>query len=645
MLGARCLTSLRFPHRLKTCPHNWELISKIMTFRKTAVALTLALALSPFAWCQSNTELFPLKDIKPGLKGVGRTIFQGEQIEEFQVEILGVLKNVLAPKRDLILARLAGGPLEKTGVIAGMSGSPVYIDGKLIGAVAISFPFSKEPLAGITPIEQMVQVVPEEKSQTPTQAELPLDFRLARSSDDPRDSARLIPQQDFSPETLRRFFPASEAGISYPKVQIPLRFGGFAAEAVEPYLPLFRQMGFEPMMGGALAGGQTSTPVDSELNPGSMISMLLVRGDLNINMDCTVTYRQGNNLYACGHHLLAGGPIQIPFAPAHVLVTVPSLASSFKLDVPGDVVGTIRQDRFDTVYGVVGEKTPPMIPVTVNIQSTLNTQEQYKFEVIQEPFLSPLLVNLGFVSTLGNTERTVGASTLEVEGKIRLAGADAVSFQDILSGEIGTNALAGNLVATPLTYLLGSGFPDLRVEGVEISVRSRNERSVAMLEQVWSSQSEVKPGDHIEVFGLLRLPGGQMVTQRIPVDIPESVNDKGLMLAVGGGAALNVFQYRFTQPGSSARDIHQLVKALNRMRRNNRLYALLMAPQRSFMLEGDEYPSPPPSLIQTFMSDPGAASSVSLSGTSVVGDFEGAASSFMILGQKTLFLKVVGPGL
>jgi hypothetical protein len=324
---------------------------------------------------------------------------------------------------------------------------------------------------------------------------------------------------------------------------------------------------------------------------------------------------------------------------------VPSLASSFKLDTPGEVMGTIRQDRFDAVYGLVGEKSPPMIPVSVNIQSTLNAQENYKFEVIQEPFLSPLLVNLGFVSTLGNTERAVGASTLEVDGKIRLAGADAVSFQDVLSGEMGISSLAGSVVATPLAFLLGSGFPDLHVEGIELSVRSRDERSVAMLEQVWSSRSEVKPGDHIEVFGLLRLPGGQMVTQRIPVDIPENVSDKGLMLAVGGGTAINGLQYRFAQPGSSARDVHQLVKALNRMRRNNRLYALLMAPQRSFMLEGDEYPSPPPSLIQTFLSDPAAASSVSLSGTSVVGDFEGTASSFMIQGQKVLFLKVVGPGL
>jgi len=616
-----------------------------MSLRRILVALSVVLALSPFAWCQSNTDLFPLADIKPGLKGVGRTIFQGDQVQEFQVEILGLLKNVVAPKRDLVLARLSGGPLAKTGVIAGMSGSPIYIDGKLVGAVAISFPFSKEPLAGITPIQEMLQVVPEEKSQTSTQAAAPMDFRLARTSDGLPESARLIPQQDFAPENLRQFFAPSGPAVSFPDIQIPLRFGGFSSQAVEPYLPLFRQMGFEPMMGGTLSAGQSSTPVKSDLDPGSMISMMLVRGDLNLSADCTVTYRQGDKLYACGHRLLAVGPIQIPFAPAHVLVTVPSLASSFKLDAPGDVLGTIRQDRFNAVYGVVGETTPPMIPVSVKIQSTLNTQEDYKFEVIQEPFLSPLLVNLGFVSTLGDTERAVGPSTLEIEGKIRLAGAEAVNFHDVLSGEAGTSLLAGNLVATPLTYLLGSGFPDLRIEGIEISVMSRDERSVATLEQVWSTRSEVKPGDRIEVFGLLRLPGGQAVTQRIPVEIPESVNDKGLMLAVGGGATINALQFRLTQPGSSARDIHQLVKALNRMRRNSRLYALLMAPQRSLMLEGDDYPSPPPSLIQTFLSDPAAASSVSLSGTSIVGDFEGTSTSFMIHGQKTLLLKVVGPGL
>jgi len=616
-----------------------------MPFRRILVAFSLALALAPLAWCQSDMQLFPIADVKPGLKGVGRTIFQGDQIEEFQVEILGILKNVLAPKHDLILARLSGGPLEKTGVIAGMSGSPVYIDGKLVGAVAIAFPFSKEPVAGITPIQEMLQVVPEEKGQTPSQAQIPLDFRLARTSSGPPESARLIPQEDFGPESLRRYFPAETAGFSFPNLQIPLRFGGFAAQALEPYLPLFRQMGFEPMMGGALSGGESSTPVKGELEPGSMISLLLVRGDLDVNADCTVTYRQGNNLYACGHRVLSVGPAQFPFALAHVLVTVPSLASSFKLDAPGEVVGTIHQDRFDAIYGVVGEKNPPMIPVKVGIQSTLNTREEYKFEVVQEPFLSPLLVNIALVSALGNTERAIGDSTLEVEGKIRLAGAESVNFQDVLSSEMGTAPLVGSLVATPLAYLMGSGFPDLRIEGIELSIRSRNERSVATLEQVWSTKSEVKPGDHIEVIALLRLPGGQAVTQRIPVDIPESVSDRALMLAVGGGSNINALQFRFAPPGSGARDVPQLVKALNRMRRNNRLYALLMAPQRSFIMQGDEYPSPPPSLIQTFMADPAAASSVNLSGTSVVGDYEAAASSLMIHGQKTLLLKVVGPGL
>jgi hypothetical protein len=404
-------------------------------------------------------------------------------------------------------------------------------------------------------------------------------------------------------------------------------------------------MGFEPMIGGALSGGASSIPVKAELDPGSMISLLLVGGDLNVNADCTVTYRQGNNLYACGHRFLSVGPIQMPFAPSHVLVTVPSLASSFKLVAPGEVVGTIRQDRFDAVYGVVGEKTPPMVAVTVRIQSTLNTQEDYKFEVIQEPYLTPLLLNLAFVSSLSNTERTVGASSLEVDGKIRLAGAEPVRFHDVLSGEMGIAALAGSVVATPLSYLMGSGFADLHIEGIELSVKSRNERSLATLEQVWSTKSEVKPGDHIEVVALLRLPGERAVTQRIPVDIPESVSDKALMLAVGGGSEINALQFRLTPPGSGARDLHQLVKALNRMRRNNRLYALLMSPQRSFTMQGDEYPSPPPSLVQTFMADPAAASSINLSATSVVGDYEATASSLMIHGQKTLFLKVVGPGL
>lgn len=616
-----------------------------MQIRNILLALGLVLVGGLGAWGQGDTPLFPIADIKPGLKGVGRTVFQGNRVEEFQVEILGILKNALAPKRDLILARLSGGPLEKTGVIAGMSGSPVYIDGKLVGAVAIAFPFSKEPVAGITPIRQMLEIVPEEKGQAPSRTGGPLGFRLAKGPSGQDGGERLIPQADFGPEILRRFLPAPAAGLAMPSLQLPLSFGGFAAEALEPYLPLFRQMGFEPMLGGSLSGGETSTLSKPELGPGSMISLQLVRGDLNLNADCTVTYRQGNNLFACGHRVLSLGPSEIPFATADVLTTVSSLSSSFKLDAPGEVAGTIRQDRFDAIYGVVGEKNTPMIPVSVEIQGALSGKDVYRFELIQEAFLSPVLVNLAVGSALSNTERSLGANTLQIGGKIRLAGADAVDLQDVLSSDMGTVALAGSVAATPLYYLMSSGFPDLRIEGIDLSVTSRNDRSTATLEQAWSTKSEVRPGDHLEVIALLRLPGGAAVTQRIPISIPDSVTDRNLMLAVGGGANINALQYRLAPPGSAARDVHQLVKALNRMRRNNRLYALLMAPQRSFVMEGEEYPSPPPSLIQTFMADPAATSSLGLSGTSVVGDFEAAESSLMIRGQKMLLLKVVGPGL
>ncbi len=617
-----------------------------MKIRMLFAALVVALLPGPCLWSQADPALFPVEEVRPGLKGVGRTVFEGDKIQEFQVEILGVLKNALAPKHDVIIARLSGGPLEKTGVIAGMSGSPVYVDGKLVGAVAISFPFSKEPLAGITPIQEMLDVVPEAKPGAPSQPVSNDSYRLFRFQTSSGDALRLIPTEDTESPDLSRLLPPSAESPAFSALRLPLRFGGFSQAALSLYDPLFRQLGFEPMQGGALAAGSApAPPATSDLEPGSMISLLLVRGDLNLNIDCTVTYRQGDNLYACGHRILATGPVQFPFAPSRVLVTVPSIASSFKLDAPGpDLAGTIRQDRFNAIYGVVGAK-PALIPVRTHIQSTLNKSQDYQFSMIEQPFLTPLLLNLCLVSELGTTERMMGPSTLDLKAKIRLSGGESVDVEDVLSSDLSSAPLAGTAVSSPVSYLLGAGFPDLHVEGVDINIVSRNEKRAASLEQVWSTKSEVRPGDHLEVTALLRLPSGAAITEKIPVDVPESVNDKTLSLIVGGGSAINALQFRFTPLGPAPRDLHQLVRALNRMRRNNRLYALLMAPQRSFTMQGDEYPSPPPSLLQTFLADPAVASSVTVSGTSVVGDFETKASPYTIRGQKMLILKVVGPGI
>jgi len=623
--------------------------------------LTGSMAILLAASClrgQTSSQFFSVSDVRPGLKGVGRTVFEGDRIEEFQVEISGVLKNVLAPKHDAILAHLSGAGLEKTGVVAGMSGSPVYVDGKLLGAVAIAFPFSKDSYALITPIQDMLEVVPNERASgmTPDSTEASaasvMPGRIARVGG-VAGSERLIPDDDTGPAAWARQLATQKAAGALGDVRLPLRFGGFSSEAIEASAPLFRAMGLEPVAGAVLSGGSpleasqgsqanvTAGPAD--LAPGSMISLLFVRGDLNLNADCTVTYRQQNSVYACGHQVFLTGPAQIPFAKSHVLATIPSLATSFKIDSPGPPVGTIHQDRFGAIYGVVGDAAPS-IPVRIQISSSLNRKEDYNFEVVQQPLLSPLLLNLAVISTLGATERMAGPSSLELNGTIHLSSGDTVRVEDVVSSEFAAANAAGAAAASPLSYLLASDFPGLRVEGVDLSITSQNKNRIASLEQVWSTKSEVQPGDHIEVTAALRTPSGESLTQKIPVDIPESVSDKALSLVVGSGPTINALQNRFTPLGAPPRDLRQLIRVLNRTRRNNRLYALLLAPQRSFILQGDEFPSPPPSLLQTFLAAPGVSSSAVFSGTSVVGDYETKPTAYAIQGQQALYLKVVSAG-
>ncbi len=609
----------------------------MVKIRRLILSLGLILVFASCLLGQASPPIFPLEDVHAGLKGVGRTVFEGDKIEEFQVEILGVLKNTLAPKRDLILARLTGGPLAETGVISGMSGSPVYIDGKLVGAVSRAFPLSKDAIAGITPIKDVMAVGTAPATQR-ARLSLPQNLHLARVSGGSEDFDRIIPD-----ETPDSPLPAeSPAANSLTDLLLPLRFGGFSNAAINLFAPQLRRMGLEPMAGGIISGGGEAPPSPTDLEPGSMVSLLLVKGDLDLNIDCTVTLRDGDNLYACGHQVLAEGPAAFPFAPAHVIVTVPSISSSFKIDQPGAVMGTIEQDRFDAISGRLGKKNPPMIPVHVHMVSEPGKVSDYRFDMVDEPFLSPLLLNLAVTSALSTTERSIGDSTLNLNAQIHLSGGQTVSLEDVLSGEVGTDAMVGTTVAAPLSMLLSSGFPDLKVQDVDLAIDSLDERRSATIDQVWSTKSEVRPGDHLEVTALIRLPSGVTEADKIPVDVPESVTDKMLSLVVGGGSNINAMEFRFSGLGSTPRDLQHLVRALNRMRRNNRIYALLMAPQRSFVMAGDEYPSPPPSLLQTFLADPAAASSVVFSGTSVVGDFETRPTPYAIHGQKTLMLKVTG---
>jgi len=325
----------------------------------------------PSASGPGTPQLMPLADLKEGMSGVARTVFKGDKPEEFGVEILGVLPGAIGPKQDLIVGRLLGGPAERTAVFAGMSGSPVYIDGKLVGAISYSFPFSKEPICGITPIEQMIAIF-EKKQPVKTASAEPraLSFaQLASSIWSPELPGGGLAQP--STVTNANSKMAAVAGQSFQPIATPLTFSGFSQAALELYGPQLTQAGLLPVSsaGGSAAITPMKKAVDDTLVGGSSVSMELARGDYSLAASGTVTLRDGGRIYAFGHPFLGLGTSDLPMSESHVVTVVPNLSNSFKLAVPDAMVGSMTQDRATGVFGELGQ-APKMIPVHINLQTS-----------------------------------------------------------------------------------------------------------------------------------------------------------------------------------------------------------------------------------------------------------------------------------
>src|SRR5690348_1537915 len=298
---------------------------------RRVILLACALVLT-LPQASAATNFLALKDIKPGMHGIGKTVFSGDRIEDFQVEILGVLENI-GPKESLILARLSGGPLGSAGVMQGMSGSPVYIDGKLVGAVAMAFPFAKEPIAGIRPIEAMVRAG---GGQGPVLSPAPAGGQRAAFYPAEHD--------------LTRFFSkpvaVSSGDARLIDIATPIAFSGFSSATLDAFAPQLRRIGLEPRQGvasGNSVTGAMGNPAD--IKPGSMISVSLMSGDLSVGADGTVTYVDGTHVYAFGHRFLDVGATALPFARAEVLTLLANTNTSFKISAAREWMGTIDQDR------------------------------------------------------------------------------------------------------------------------------------------------------------------------------------------------------------------------------------------------------------------------------------------------------------
>ncbi|HYJ46804.1 MAG TPA: hypothetical protein VEV81_09335 [Pyrinomonadaceae bacterium] len=551
----------------------------------------------------ADARLFPLADVKPGMKGVARTVFSGSEAEEFGVEILGVLPGFPAPRQSAIIARLTGANAERTGVFGGMSGSPVYIDGRLVGAIAFSFPFSKEPIAGITPIKQMIDIFERgsERNTGGTSESRAFSFTELASTDwKPQFPKPAVSGAPFVAPVAANSPLVSLLGQQLQPIATPVVFGGVSQEALALYAPQLQAGGLLPVSGvGGAAAITPLAPVNEKtLAPGTSVSVQLVRGDYSIAASGTVTFRDGNRIYAFGHPFLSLGASDMPMTEASVVTVIPNMNNSFKLAVPGQMVGSVSQDRATGIFGQLGQ-APKMIPVKINLHTSRDRTETYSYEVANDTFLTPLLLNLTIFSTITSSERSQGEATITVNGKIDVVGHEPVMVDRRFSA---ANApmMAAGAVAVPVNALLTSGFENVQLGGITLDITSSENKYAATLERIALDRTEAGRGDAVEIQAYVRTESGRQFVQRIPVQIPRDVPLGQLLVFVGDGSAL--------QQGSAAQafvpqDLSQLVSTINKVRKSDRLYVKLFRITSGAVIGTNELPNLPPSVIATLNSD------------------------------------------
>lgn len=618
--------------------------------KKLFVALVVAIAAMFVGTANAQTpgvdanardpRLFALEDLRPGMKGVARTVFSGAEPQEFGVEILGVLPGFPGPRQSAIIAKLTGSNVEKTGVFAGMSGSPVYIDGRLVGAIAFSFPFSKEPIAGITPIKQMIDIFEKgnvNETQRPREPRLISFAQLATT-----DWKPTLPKPAFTGAPLIAAVSQGSPLISLMGQQMtpiatPIVFTGITQEALALFAPQLMANGLLPVsgVGGSAAITTLGEVSEKTLAPGTSVSVQLVRGDYSIAASGTVTFRDGDRIYAFGHPFLSLGAADMPMTETTVVTVIPNVNNSFKLSVPGQMMGSISQDRAAGIFGQLG-RAPKMIPVKINLHTSRDRTETYSYEIANDAFLTPLLLNISVFNTITSSERALGESTISIKGQIKVKGQENVQLDQRFSSA-NSPILAAGSVAAPIASLLTSGFDDVQIDGVNLDISSTDTKHIATLDRIALDRTEVRRGEKIEIQAYVRTEAGKQFVQRIPVQIPEDATPGQLLVFVGDGSAL--------QEGSAAKafvpqDLGQLVKAINKVKKSDRLYVKLFRITPGAIIGTDELPNLPPSVVATLNSDR-TSGGYTPTVLSPVYEMELPPAEFVISGQQLIGIDVV----
>ncbi|HUA14425.1 MAG TPA: SpoIVB peptidase S55 [Verrucomicrobiae bacterium] len=532
---------------------------------KVAVSLLVAffsLSTGSIAQNSQPPQTIPVSEIHAGMRGVAYTVFQGVNPEPMDVEVLGILHNVNGPKGDIILVRLHGAKVEYTGVVAGMSGSPVYFDGKLAGALAFRIgEFSKEPIAGVTPIADMLEINALDKSPSEeASAAKPSVQNAAGRTAVPGDAGAL-------PNTSQGF-------VDYLKpIDAPLVFNGFSEDAVRQFASQFASAGIVPVMG---AGSVSDDEQPEPLVPGSAVSAVLVRGDMDISATCSVTYVDPQRLLACGHPLLQFGSVDLPMDKAEVLATLPSPLNAFKIINTTQQAGVFVQDRHTGIMGVFN-KQADMIPVTLTIRGGAG-EKDFHYEVLNNARLSPVAIMATVFNALHGVNEYGEEITYSLNGSIDVKGFPEVSLKNMFApGENGPPAAMAAALSLGERFgrIYDNPYNAPAVKSVNLDFNLVRERRWARLESARTDVTEARPGDKIMVETVLAPYRGERVVRQIPVKIPTSASKGTLRILVSDGETLDRVSHMNPAFGRKL-DLASTIAVLNKEHSNNRLYVSLL---------------------------------------------------------------------
>jgi len=583
----------------------------------TLVYWRVSLALLAVASCFAEMPIFPLREVRAGQHGVGRTVLQGNKISEFQVEILGVLENI-GPKQSIIIGRLSGAGLENAGVLEGMSGSPVYIDGRLAGAVALAFPFSKEPIAGIRPIEDM----------------------LPKTAPPPKHA--LAPPPLFSPDLTAAVQPADTVGLGETRmvpISTPVSFNGFTERTIQYFTPQLKRLGLEPRQGLSGGGRPATMGNPADLHPGDMISVQLMSGDMSVGADGTVTAIDGKSVYAFGHQFLSVGDTQLPFARADVIAILPNYAASFKISTARQWMGTILQDRSTAVTGELGRKADTA-PIAIDLTGANGGTAHYNMRMVNDPVLSPLLLQLAVFSVIDSTERTFGASTFSIRGEVEFEGSVApLRVDNTFAGDFAVPQQASLTIASPLAYALAAGFKALRIRDIRLAIHADERKRTLQIDQISASKRSVRPGEGVDVAVAFVGDNGREELKTVHFNVPIGARTGALQFTVSDAVTTNLLNYAQTI-GLAPQSPTQVLSFLNDLRPNTKAYVRMWTTDPAYQVQGADLPDPPPSLALILARSQGAPGALSLLRGSGLSEREIDGGDNVITGSKTVQVEV-----